>query len=150
MPTVINHRAGYYTPTYNTEATSEGQALGRVQTQRIVLKPGANVVADEVWRHVEGNPQLQARIKRGEIEVLDASGKGAAIELCALPPNEALRVARETVDLDLLQAWHGAEKRDPVRNVLDEQISKISRPDEPDDSDESRGRRQRGRQRGAA
>lgn len=137
---LVSYRAPqHYACCYNTTHPD-----GRVIQGRLVLKPGVNEVDPAVWEKVREHPALRKRINQGLIEVLsqgDESTHGA--ELRALRPNEARRLVRETIDVDVLTKWHEVEDRDNVLEQIEKQMAKVVKTVDEAENDAKASKRKR-------
>ena len=112
------------------------------QTQTIRLFPGNNVVDESLWKIAMQNPIVRQYLEKGTLSVVQPKIKGAKDTksdkkeksldtLSGIDVKEAVGIAKETYNLDLLKKWADGEKRRGVRKILEKQIKAIEIPKKP-------------------
>lgn len=93
------------------------------------LKPGVNLVSQEVWRKWSGHLVTKAQVAAGE---LIAEGEIAATResLTELDPRDAIALVKDTFDSAQLKAWAASESRAQVKVALKQQLSAVT-PEPP-------------------
>ncbi len=65
--------------------------------KQIVLRPGINVVPDDVWAMVKDTPGVKQAVELGIYVPLDG-GKGKEFSITTSHPDDALEISRRTID----------------------------------------------------
>lgn len=94
----------------------------------IKLKPGANEVDPSQWEKVKGYGVVQDMLKKHprtgrshlEVQALKAA------EFDSLPQDDALALAEQTLDRELLRKWAASEARGKVKLAIEKQIEKVT------------------------
>jgi len=99
---------------------------GMIGFESIVLLPGANTVAKEIWLKMKNHPVIIAQMGDGilkvETEISEENG------LKDLSPMDAINLIKSTIDVSLLESWQKLDKRKPVLSVITEQLKALSEP----------------------
>jgi hypothetical protein len=113
--------------------------------RNIVLVPGLNTIKNEVWEELYQNPDVQAKIQSGILEVVESevsTGKKKSVNdetiesLEKMDIKQAISVVEGQMDKQALMAWKKKEKRPQVLKAIKEQAEKISKADEAFDNKE--------------
>lgn len=93
------------------------------------LWPGANFdIKFELWsRAVQLYPHLQRALDENFIQVFHTkqTWKGSANTSMAFKDTDALKIVRQTWDLEILETWDRSEERDSVRRAINSQQEQI-------------------------
>jgi hypothetical protein len=138
------------------KAMKKGAKTAVIQTPQDVkwLRPGWNEFPKAVWEQNKNHPEILKMLKKGKIElfsakakvkVKDARGKIKIVErmvgmddrpirLRWFDEKLAMKLARETLNRDILQRWIDEETRHRVKKVLRKQIEPLL-PSKEDDED---------------
>jgi hypothetical protein len=112
----------------NTEARVHVIAV--TDGQDLVFKPGANALSEEqaaAWEQLKASHHLvQHHLKAGTFTEEDLGGSAAE----ELPLDEALKLASETLDVELLEKMKASEKRPQVLAVIGAQLEQLGPTDE--------------------
>jgi hypothetical protein len=107
----------------NTEARVHILAVN--DGQDLVFKPGANALSEEqaaAWEELKASHHLvQHHLKAGTFTEEDLGGSVAE----ELPLDEALKLASETLDVELLEKMKASEKRPQVLAVIGAQLEQL-------------------------
>ncbi len=90
--------------------------------ENVTLIPGANEITNEQWEAYKAHPISKALIKNGEIEAKESFG--------SLSAAEAIELAMDTYDMDVLEQMKSTEKRSTVLKAIDEQIAELQQEGE--------------------
>jgi hypothetical protein len=113
------------------------------------LIPGINKVDPKAWEDgLKLYPRLAHFVEDGTIETLNKSGvtrddseaantKGALTvdDITKLNDKRAIKLVKDTADIDLLTLWSEIEKRKPVLAAIDAQFEAIAKAAEPIQAD---------------
>jgi len=99
--------------------------------QVLVMKPGVNDVPGQFWEQVETHPTVKVWMDEGKLEVLTEDVKVPADKvLNGLKPADAVKVVKDTLDVELLDVWMKTEKRPAVVKALKKQHELLGAPTE--------------------
>lgn len=105
-----------------------------------VLQPGVNEVPDDVWKDLQKHVTVKALVDAGTLEVMtvrQATREGLTptaapgtpggtpvteLDINAVEPADAKRLAGETFDRALLQKWQREVKDKDVRGAIEKQL----------------------------
>ncbi|GKV70276.1 hypothetical protein NCCP2716_27740 [Sporosarcina sp. NCCP-2716] len=88
----------------------------------VTLIPGANEITEEQWEAYRAHPLASALIKKGEVEAKETFG--------SLSAADAIDLAKDTFDMEVLEQMKLHEKRTTVLKAIDEQISELQQEGE--------------------
>lgn len=130
----------------NTASRIIGVAINGQAKTPFILKPGVNVLDDKVWEQLWLQKQVQLKIEDGtlvpigvESEEVDAKGPGGKLEghkklvvkssknPWKLKAENAVALAKETLDVDLLEKWLSKEARDEVRAAVSNKLDEMKK-----------------------
>jgi hypothetical protein len=137
------------------------QEVNNNQSPREVhaLKPGWNQFPSQVWKQNETNPSIQSMIKKKMIEFMDAkvrvriktsTGKvklemrqvgtdDRPVRLRYFDEKQAIEIAKNTWDREMLQVWLDEETRHRVKKALTKQVEPLLNKGGQDDDDDGDG-----------
>lgn len=87
----------------------------------VTLMPGINTVSAEVWAECSKIGLIQHYLKVKELEVADAH----AVSLKEKSAADAVALAKDTLNVQLLNSWKGEETRARVVKAIQAQIDLI-------------------------
>ncbi len=95
-----------------------------------ILLPGPNEMKAEQWAKVAKHPTVERWIEEGVLEIIGDETKDVSpgVVLSKLSPRDAEKTVSETIDMGILEAWLGKEKRPRVVKALQKQIAEIKAP----------------------
>lgn len=104
--------------------------------EEIVLKPGCNTVPASQWAKAKDFAAVKHLLETGQLIVLedDSEGKkGKAFDLSKLRPDQALDLAKRTIEPDTLREWIEQVSTAPnqtawqhVLTMLEKQVAEVS------------------------
>lgn len=99
-----------------------------------LIKPGINDLPSEVVADMQDDDMLAYKFDNELLEIVEVEGvkkkkgekKASGMDLLLrAPEKEAVKLVAQTVDMVVLEAWLGDEKRLTVKKALKAQIAKI-------------------------
>lgn len=101
--------------------------IGHQSGKQVVLLPECNEVAKSDWDLIKDNPQVKERLEDETLIVMsDDKDQTEDLGLSKISQPKALKMAKATVDRDLLKKWISMETRAPVLKALNESLDKVT------------------------
>ncbi|WP_448510328.1 hypothetical protein [Immundisolibacter sp.] len=102
-------------------------------SDELMLKSGANTVDANVFKKYKDNPSVKQLVADGVIEYKESDLEGktqSKVEdsLKDLTVKQAQELVQNTIDLEILEKWKGAEKRAGVLKAIEKQIAELQAP----------------------
>lgn len=92
------------------------------------LLPGVNAVGDDEWDEAKKLPLIKALLDNGTLaEIKPAGKKKAAKDISEFKDTEAIKLVKETTDMDLLTSWRENAKP-AVLKAIDAQVEELKAP----------------------
>lgn len=107
----------------------------------LTFLPGVNDVPDELLALFEDNKLVRRMFEDDDkLEVVKGAPKKAEVSLSELKAGQAVKLVRETIDVELLTRWRGEEEREDVIKAIDARLKKL----EPEGKEKDEGGEQGG------
>lgn len=130
----------YTKPNCHTLATPDGKEFHH-------LRPGWQEFPKRIWDLYKDDPEIKRMVADGDIVLMAEKvqdGKKTKtigqddqpVDLKDLPIDKAIKIAKETLNRDLLQRWADEETRHKVKRILESQIKELTHQPEDDGSKE--------------
>lgn len=121
--------------------------MAGLEGMSVVLRPGLNTVKSDEWNQVKDTPDVKARLKANQLEIVEddakKSGKkdeskdsSGAQDIGSLNVDKAKALIADTYSVKQLNAWKEPETRSGVIKAIDAQLEKIEKERSGTDTDE--------------
>lgn len=104
------------------------------------IRPGTNHLAQKDYARLLENPDFQAEIKRGKLEIISGvepdkepspdspdQKTGEVLNLEKLSAKDSIGIIEQTEDTQLLRTWQGVEVRATVVNAISHKLNQIEK-----------------------
>lgn len=124
-------------PYYSDSQKKQKEKGLNIPYSLLALNPGWNNVPKAVWDSIKDHKQIKAflddevmEIMNEEVEVYHGEEKivkhigvdDEPVKLLDLSESKAIKIAKDTHNLELLEQWHDEETRSKVKKVLAKQV----------------------------